>query len=179
LDQGRPLQREQVELVGIAAQAVDAARAVGPDWPVRVEARHPVEVEGDAGRLRQVLDNLLANARAHTPPGTSVVVRIGDENGDAVIAVSDTGPGLAEGDAARVFERFYRVDASRSRQSGGAGLGLAIVQAIVAAHGGRVSLTTAPGEGATFTVRIPLNRAQPNGSGPAPEGAVPAEPESA
>ncbi len=156
LDQGRPLQREPVELVGVAAQAVDAARAVGPEWPVQLEARRPVEVEGDSGRLRQVLDNLLANVRAHTPPGTSVVVRIDEDRDDAVIEVADDGPGLADGDAARVFERFYRVDASRSRQSGGAGLGLSIVQAIVAAHGGGVSLTSAPGHGATFTVTIPM-----------------------
>jgi two-component system OmpR family sensor kinase len=145
----------------MAAQAVDAAQAVGPSWPVRIEARQPVEIRGDEGRLRQVIDNLLANVRAHTPSGTSVVVRVGVDGDDAVISVIDDGPGLAPADAARVFERFYRVDASRSRQRGGAGLGLAIVQAIVTAHGGRVTLTTQPGRGATFTVRLPMPRAQP------------------
>jgi two-component system, OmpR family, sensor kinase len=161
LDQGRPLEREPTELVGIAAQAVDAARAVGPSWPVTVEATHPVEIDGDESRLRQVIDNLLANVRAHTPPGTSAVVRVDDDGGDALITVIDDGPGLAEQDAGRVFERFYRVDASRSRQSGGAGLGLAIVQAIVTAHGGRVTVGTAPGQGATFTVRLPGLRRAP------------------
>jgi two-component system OmpR family sensor kinase len=161
LDQGRPLEQRTVELVGLAAQAVDAARAMGPSWPVRVEARQPVEIQGDDGRLRQVIDNLLANVRAHTPSGTSVVVRVGVDGDDAVISVIDDGPGLAPADAARVFERFYRVDASRSRQSGGAGLGLAIVQAIVTAHGGRVTLTTEPGQGATFTVGLPMPRPQP------------------
>jgi two-component system OmpR family sensor kinase len=163
LDQGRPLERESVELVGVVAQAVDAAHAVGPSWPVRIEARQPVEVQGDEGRLRQVMDNLLANVRAHTPPGTSAIVRIGVDGDNALISVIDDGPGLAEEDAARVFERFYRVDVSRSRQSGGAGLGLAIVQAIVTAHGGRVMLTTGPGQGTTFTVSLPVPRAQPNG----------------
>jgi two-component system OmpR family sensor kinase len=158
LDQGRPLEREAVELVGMAAQAVDAAQAVGPSWPVRIEARQPVEIRGDEGRLRQVIDNLLANVRAHTPSGTSVVVHVGVDGDDAVISVIDDGPGLAPADAARVFERFYRVDASRSRQRGGAGLGLAIVQAIVTAHGGRVTLTTQPGRGATFTVGLPMPR---------------------
>jgi two-component system OmpR family sensor kinase len=161
LDQGRPLEQRTVELVGLAAQAVDAARAMGPSWPVRVEARQPVEIQGDEGRLRQVIDNLLANVRAHTPSGTSVVVRVDVEGDNALISVVDDGPGLAPADAARVFERFYRVDASRSRQSGGAGLGLAIVQAIVTAHGGRVTLTTEPGQGATFTVGLPMPRPQP------------------
>jgi two-component system OmpR family sensor kinase len=165
LDQGRPLERAQVELVGVAAQAVDAARAMGPSWPVRLEARQPVEVEGDEGRLRQVMDNLLGNARAHTPPGTSVTVRVDREGDDAVVVVADDGPGLSPNDAARAFERFYRVDSSRSRQSGGAGLGLSIVQAIVGAHGGRVTLDTAPGEGATLTVRLPVGGPSPNGEG--------------
>jgi two-component system OmpR family sensor kinase len=178
LDQGRPLEREPVELVGLAAQAVDAARAMGPSWPVRVEAREPVEIEGDEGRLRQVMDNLLANVRSHTPPGTSVVVRIGTEGDHAVVSVIDDGPGLAEDAAARVFERFYRVDGSRSRQSGGAGLGLAIVQAIVAAHGGRVTLTTEPGRGATFAVRLPMPPAS-NGPGPPADDVVVVEPETA
>jgi two-component system OmpR family sensor kinase len=179
LDQGRPLEREPVELVGLAAQAVDAARAMGPSWPVRVEAREPVEIEGDEGRLRQVMDNLLANVRSHTPPGTSVVVRVGTEGDHAVVSVIDDGPGLAEDAAARVFERFYRVDASRSRQRGGAGLGLAIVQAIVAAHGGRVTLTTKPGRGATFAVTLPMPRPASNGPGPPADDVVVVEPETA
>lgn len=154
LDQGRPLEREPVELVRVAAQAVDASRAMGPGWPVRVEARRPIEIQGDEGRIRQVIDNLLANVRAHTPAGTSVVVRIDEEGSDAVIRVVDDGPGLGEGDAARVFERFYRVDASRARSSGGSGLGLSIVQAIVAAHGGTAELVPNGARSSTFRVTI-------------------------
>src|SRR3954452_19108717 len=157
LDEGRPLERVPVELVTVAAQAIDASRAVGPQWDMRLEAAHPVEVIGDATRLRQVVDNLLGNVRAHTPPGTATEVRIRTEDTDAVIEVADNGPGLAPDQAARVFERFYRVDASRSRDRGGSGLGLSIVAAIVGVHGGRVDATsdiTHPG--AVFTVRLPL-----------------------
>jgi two-component system OmpR family sensor kinase len=167
LDQGRPLQQEPVELVTVAAQAVDAARAMGPEWPVRLDARRPLEVEGDKGRLRQVIDNLLANVRAHAPPGTSATVRVDEQGDEALIEVADDGPGLSAPDATRVFERFYRVDSSRSRQSGGAGLGLSIVQAIVSAHGGHVALTTEPGKGATFAVCLPIRPAQANGAGDA------------
>nr|MDQ6928367.1 HAMP domain-containing histidine kinase [Actinomycetota bacterium] len=156
LDEGRPLEQEPVELVAVAAQAVDAAVAVGPGWPVRLEAGRPVEVLGDAARLRQVLDNLLGNVRAHTPEGTSVAVRVSSEENGAQVAVSDDGPGMTEDEASHVFERFYRVDQSRSRQHGGAGLGLAIVAAIVKSHGGDVTASASPGAGATFTVRLPL-----------------------
>jgi two-component system OmpR family sensor kinase len=156
LDEGRPLDTESVELVGLAAEAVEAARAVGPAWPVRLEARRAVEVRGDAVRLRQVLDNLLANVRAHTPPGTAAVVRVGGDDAEAVVEVSDNGPGLTPEQAGHVFERFYRADPSRSRsQAGGAGLGLAIVAAIVSAHGGTIDVASQLGQGTTFTVRLP------------------------
>ena len=154
LDEGRPLDRAQVELVGLAAEAVDAAIAVGPAWPAHLEASQPVEVTGDKTRLRQVLDNLLANVRAHTPPGTAATVAISMDNQDAVITVADRGPGLGD-EPGRVFERFYRADKSRSRQLGGTGLGLAIVSGIVAAHGGSVAAANNPGGGAAFTVRLP------------------------
>jgi two-component system OmpR family sensor kinase len=157
LDEGRPLAREPVELVSLVAEAVEAARAAGPDWPVEVRADRPVEVVGDAARLRQVVDNLLANVRAHTPRGTRTETRVtadGDRGG-AVVQVIDHGPGLGREGAARVFERFYRADASRSRTLGGAGLGLAIVAAITGAHGGTVEASPTPGGGATFTVRLP------------------------
>jgi two-component system, OmpR family, sensor kinase len=174
LDEGRPLERDPVELVGLAAEAAGAAAAVGPDWPVRLEANHTVEVIGDAARLRQVVDNLLANVRAHTPPGTATVLRVGAREGSGVIEVADNGPGLPGDSDGRVFERFYRADPSRSRQNGGAGLGLAIVAAIVAAHGGTVAATATPGGGATFTVWLPTAAEVPvepialNGGAPAP-----------
>ncbi len=163
LDEGRPLEQQPVELVGLVAEAVSAATAVGPRWPVRLEASHTVEVTGDAARLRQVVDNLLANVRAHTRAGTVTVVRVGARDDSGVIEVSDNGPGLPPDSGGHVFERFYRADPSRSRQNGGAGLGLAIVAAIVAAHGGTVAATATAGGGATFTVWLPTVPAAPGG----------------
>ena len=156
MDEGLPLERVPVELVGLAAEAVGAAKAVGPGWDVTLEAERPVEVVGEAARLRQVLDNLLGNVRAHTPSGTHAVVRVGSADGEAIVSVSDDGPGLTPDQAQHVFERFYRVDTSRSRASGGAGLGLSIVAAIAAAHGGTVTARPAEPRGARFEVRLPL-----------------------
>ncbi len=155
LDEGRPLTREPVELVGLAAEAVQTAHTVGAEWPVRIDAVLPVETMGDRDRLRQVLDNLLVNVRTHTPAGTTTTISLSGDDGVAIIAVADDGPGLDADMAAQVFERFYRADPSRSRAHGGAGLGLAIVKAIVTAHGGEVSAGAAPGGGALFTVRLP------------------------
>jgi two-component system OmpR family sensor kinase len=162
LDEGRPLIFEPVELVGVAGEAADTARAVDDRWPVRIEARHPVEILGDAARIRQVFDNLLGNVRAHTPPGTTTTIRVTEAvTGDAptaIVEVSDDGPGLTPEQATKAFERFYRVEASRSRQhGGGAGLGLAIVAAIVGAHGGQVDAVAHGADGgAAFVVRLPL-----------------------
>jgi two-component system OmpR family sensor kinase len=114
-------------------------------------------VDGDEARLRQVTANLLANARVHTPEGTSVHVRVRSTPEGAQLEVSDSGPGVAPDDAQHVFERFYRADPARSRSGGGTGLGLSIVAAIAAAHGGHASLDTEPGAGTT--VRIDLPRA--------------------
>jgi two-component system OmpR family sensor kinase len=156
LDEGLPLQRERVDLGDLAADAVQTATTVGPAWPVRLEEAGTVAVVGDEARLRQVLDNLLANVRSHTPEGTEVTVAVRPaDGGGAVVEVADRGPGLGEGQAERVFERFYRVDSSRSRASGGTGLGLSIVAAIVAAHGGRVQAADRPGGGTVVTVRLP------------------------
>jgi two-component system OmpR family sensor kinase len=156
LDEGRPLEREDVELVGVAAEAVQTAATVGPQWPVHLVARQPVEIVGDRMRLRQVLDNLLANVRTHCPEGTSSVVAVEQVGDEAVTTVSDDGPGLSPDDAARVFERFFRADASRSRRHGGTGLGLSIVGSITRAHGGTVTADSPPGGGTVFTVRLPL-----------------------
>jgi two-component system, OmpR family, sensor kinase len=156
LDEGRPLEREDVELVGVAAEAVQTAATVGPQWPVHLVARQPVEIVGDRMRLRQVLDNLLANVRTHCPEGTSSVVTVEQVGDQALITVADDGPGLSPDDAARVFERFFRADASRSRLHGGTGLGLSIVGSITRAHGGTVAADSPPGVGTVFTVRLPL-----------------------
>jgi signal transduction histidine kinase len=156
LDEGRPLERQPVELVEIAAESIQTATTVAPQWPVSLLAVNPVEVVGDGARIRQVLDNLLSNVRAHTPAGTSTLVEVARMDGDAVITVSDDGPGLSDEQAAHVFERFYRADPSRSREHGGAGLGLSIVASIVRAHGGTVRAESPRGSGGVFTVRIPL-----------------------
>jgi two-component system OmpR family sensor kinase len=141
----------------------------------------PPVVRGDEAKLRQVIGNLLANAIQHTPPGTAVTVSVGSAGGQAVLEVADEGPGLRSEDAVRVFERFYRVDAARTRASGGTGLGLSIVDSIVTAHGGNVSVWSAPGEGARFRVTLPLAGGGPAGSQPDPEGSEPgtAEPDPA
>jgi two-component system, OmpR family, sensor kinase len=170
LDEARPLSLQPTELVLSAAHAVDAARAVEPGWPVTLAASHPIEVEADEVRIRQVMDNLLANVRAHTPRGTETVLTISDDGGHAVIEVADNGPGLSDEQLQRVFDRFYRGDSSRSRDSGGSGLGLAIVRAIVLKHGGTVEVANGSGRGAVFTVRLPLI-SELAGSGP-PAAAV-------
>jgi two-component system OmpR family sensor kinase len=163
LDQGRPLDHKPVDLSLLAAQAVGDMRVVEPNRPVDLDVDGPVEVIGDAARLRQVLDNLLTNVRTHTPPNTPATVRVhtADDGRNAVLLVADQGPGMTEDQVARAFERFYRVDPSRARSSGGAGLGLSIVSAIVTAHDGEVRLDSEPGAGATFTITLPVE-------GPAP-----------
>jgi two-component system OmpR family sensor kinase len=163
LDEGVPMEREPVELVALVSEGVHAATAVGPAWPVQFWAPHPVEVTGDKDRLRQVVDNLLANVRAHTPEGTTTTVRVDQVGDQAEIEVRDTGPGMRGDEANRIFERFYRSDPARSRMRGGSGLGLSIVTAIVEAHDGTVTASSAPGQGMTVTVRIP-NSADETGS---------------
>jgi signal transduction histidine kinase len=155
LDEGVPMEEAPVEVVALASEAVHTATAVGPDWPVQFWAARPVEVMGDKDRLRQVVDNLLANVRAHTPPGTATTVRVDEVGDETEIVVHDNGPGMPVDEARRVFERFYRVDPARSRTAGGSGLGLSIVAAIVAAHGGTVFAASSPGQGMTVTVRLP------------------------
>jgi two-component system OmpR family sensor kinase len=161
-DESRPLQLAPMDLRTLAADALhdstalDATRPVSLTGPGGDSPSTPAIVLGDEARLRQVVSNLVGNAIAHTPPGTSIRIGVGTENGHGVIEVADQGPGLQPEQATRIFERFYRVDAARTRrEGGGAGLGLAIVTALVAAHNGHVDVTTTPGKGATFRVRIP------------------------
>jgi two-component system OmpR family sensor kinase len=155
LDQGRPLEQRPVDLTALAGEAVDAAHAMEPNRPLALESPAPVTVTGDPERLRQVVDNLLANVRAHTTADTAATVRVRREGASAVLEIEDRGAGLGAEQAAHVFERFYRGDPSRSRDHGGAGLGLAIVAAIVQAHGGTVGLESMPGAGTTFRVTLP------------------------
>ena len=119
-----------------------------------------VALDGDARRIRQIIDNLLSNVRMHTPPGTVTTIQL-DAQDVALITLSDNGPGMSTEQATHVFERFYRADPSRSRSSGGSGLGMAIVEALVHAHHGSISLTTAPGRGVTILITLPLGRHQP------------------
>jgi two-component system OmpR family sensor kinase len=164
LDQQRPLAQSPVDLLALAADAVHDASAVDRSRRIALEVQNtdpPPIVIGDEPRLRQVLANLVGNALRHTPAGTPVTVTVGtgiDERAAPVVrlAVVDQGPGMSDQDAARIFERFYRADESRSRSDGGTGLGLAIVAALVARHGGTVAVQTAPGVGATFRVELPL-----------------------
>jgi two-component system OmpR family sensor kinase len=155
LDEQRPLQLQDVDLAVVAADAVHDAATLQPQRPVTLEVPGPLVVRGDDDRLRQILANLLSNALRHTPPDAAVVVRAHREPGMVVLEVADTGPGMTPETASKVFERFYRADASRSRASGGSGLGLSIVAALVEAHRGRVELDTAPGRGAVFRVLLP------------------------
>ena len=157
LDEGVPMEMAPVELVSLVSDAVRTAAAVGPAWPVQFSAARPVEVNGDRDRLRQVLDNLLANIRAHTPEGTTAMVHVDQIGDQAQIEVRDTGPGMLDSEAQRVFERFYRADPARARTRGGSGLGLSIVAAIVTAHGGTVSAVSTPGEGLVVTILIPIS----------------------
>jgi two-component system OmpR family sensor kinase len=157
LDQGRPLERKPVELGEIARDAVEAARMLDPGREIELVAPGPVEVEGDRERLRQVLDNLLANVRAHTPPGSAAAVHVLARDGEAVVEVADTGPGLSDDQLGHAFERFYRGDTSRSRDAGGAGLGLAIAAAIAESHGGSATVVNAGANGGTgLTVRVAI-----------------------
>lgn len=155
LDQGRQPDSAPLDLGLLAAEAVAAASAVEPGRPIAIDRQAGVWVCGDADQLRQVVDNLLSNARQHTDPDTVVRVTVAAMVEEAELSVADDGPGMTADAAAHVFDRFFRADPSRARSSGGSGLGLAIVASIVAAHGGAVALETAPGQGATFRVTLP------------------------
>ena len=164
LDQERPLAQSPVDMLALAGNAVHDARVLDPSRPITLEVGQsdpPPIVIGDETRLEQVVANLVGNALRHTPPATPIIVRVSSRvdqhvgRGRVVLAVADEGPGMTPDEAARVFERFYRADQSRSR-NGGTGLGLAIVAALVAGHGGTVDVETSPGSGCCFRVEIPL-----------------------
>jgi two-component system OmpR family sensor kinase len=156
LDQGRPLEQVPVDLSRVGAEAVLDARAVDPHRQVDLASNGPVVVSGDRDRLRQVAHNLVRNALDHTPPGTPVTVSIRADDGRGYLSVTDRGPGLSAEGVARAFDRFWRDDAART--GGGSGLGLSIVRAIAEVLGGQATVRSAPGEGATFEVAIPLDR---------------------
>jgi signal transduction histidine kinase len=155
-DTGRPLDLRPVDLASLAAEAVTGARIADPGRAITLAAAEPVIVDADEERLRQIIDNLIGNALQHTPPGSPVTVTVADAAGRGQLTVADQGPGMTAEQASRVFERFYRTDGARTRTRGGAGLGLAIATSLVTAHGGEITVDTAPGCGAAFHVRLPL-----------------------
>jgi signal transduction histidine kinase len=175
LDRESSLDLTETDLAALAVDAVADARAVEPDRPVSADVPPSLVVTADEPRIRQVLANLLGNVRAHTPPGTPVMVRVFPAGDGAVLEVSDAGPGMSAQDGARAFDRFHRgargggvdvpppVTAGAGRSTG-SGLGLSIVQAIAAAHGGDVRLRTAPGAGTTVHLWIPVRFAGPRGA---------------
>jgi two-component system, OmpR family, sensor kinase len=156
LDQGRPLDTKPVDLQAIARDTAADARAVAPQRDIKVDAPDPVVVTGDDTRLRQVMANLVRNALVHTPARTPIEIALSRDDGVARMVVADHGPGLTPDEVNRIFEPFFRADPSRSRDSGGAGLGLSIVSAVVSAHGGRIKVHATDGGGATFEVELPL-----------------------
>lgn len=172
LDEGRPIAREDVDLVALARDSVQDLHALDPTREVALvpldaaaapddpagQVPDTLIVEGDGDRLRQVVTNLIGNVARHTPAGTPAEIALGirKDDGVAVLEVRDHGPGLTEEQGKRIFERFYRADSSRTRESGGSGLGMAIVAAIVGTHGGHVEVTPTDGGGLTVQVTLPL-----------------------
>jgi two-component system OmpR family sensor kinase len=157
LDAGRPLEREPVDLTLLVMEALDDARVVDADRTWRLDLPdEPVGTLGDEQRLHQVVTNLLVNASRHTPPGTTVTAGLRADADRAVLTVHDDGPGVAPELQRTIFERFSRGDSSRTRASGGAGLGMSLVRAIAESHGGTATVRSAPGD-TTFTVSLPLH----------------------
>ena len=167
MDQQRPLARQPIDLLSLAADAVHDTRLLAPDRTIELSVQRGAAflVTGDEPRLRQVIGNLMSNALTHTPDGTPIEVSIGsgtldprvpDSPAAVTLDVTDHGPGMSAEQAQRVFERFYRADQARTRATGGSGLGLAIVDGLVTAHGGVASVRTAPNQGATFRIALPL-----------------------
>lgn len=160
LDEGRPLRSDPVDLWSVALDAASDARATQPSRTIEVTGTGTTAfiVDGDDMRLRQVVAGLVQNAIDHTPTDTRITLSVVSVGEGVELTVADDGPGMGPDEAARVFDRFTRGDPSRSRRRGGAGLGLAIATSIVQAHGGRLTLDTALGEGCTFHVRLPRTR---------------------
>jgi two-component system OmpR family sensor kinase len=157
LDDARPLERNPVVLDDLVERAVEAARAAEPGRLIQFEfAERPLVIEGDDVRLRQVIDNLLANVRQHTPADASAYVSLRPARDELILTVEDTGPGIADSDRELVFGRFARPDTELGREQDGAGLGLAIVRSIVAAHGGTISVRSANPHGSIFEVHLPV-----------------------
>jgi two-component system OmpR family sensor kinase len=155
LDAGRPLDDDEVDLTALAESVVNDAQIIYPDRDVVLVSTEPALVTGDSPKLQQVLRNLVGNAVEHTPEGSAVRVEIAPHDLTIQVKVIDNGPGISAADLPRVFERFWRAEASRSRSYGGSGLGLAIVEAITHAHHGQVTVESVVGTGTTVTLSLP------------------------
>nr|WP_269810417.1 HAMP domain-containing sensor histidine kinase [Kineosporia rhizophila] len=155
LDTGRPLESAPVDLARLTESVVEDAQVIHPGLDIAFEAPDQLPARGDAARLQQVLRNLVGNAVQHNPDGTRVRLTLKQEAGQVRVDVSDNGTGIPAADLPRLFDRFWRAEASRSRDYGGSGLGLAIVQAIVKAHGGRVTVESEVGRGTTVSLCLP------------------------
>ena len=157
MDQGPKMEIKPVNLSEVVTDAVESARAAGPGHPIKLTAGNEIYALGDANRIHQVVANLLANARVHTPVGTQINVEVIHLDKEVQVVVADNGPGLSEANREKIFERFYRVDPSRQRTgTEGSGLGLSIVDAVMRSHSGHVSVDSKLGEGSTFTLHFPL-----------------------
>ena len=157
MDQGPKMEIKPVNLSEVVTDAVESARAAGPGHPIKLTAGNEIYALGDANRIHQVVANLLANARVHTPVGTQINVEVIHLDKEVQVVVADNGPGLSEANREKIFERFYRVDPSRQRTGAeGSGLGLSIVDAVMRSHSGHVSVDSKLGEGSTFTLHFPL-----------------------
>jgi two-component system, OmpR family, sensor kinase len=155
VDQTRPMKEVEVDLSALVKDAVEDARARDPQRSLETDIQDGIAVMGDGDRLLEATGNLIENAFVHTPSGSPVSIGLRAEGTDAGLTVADSGPGLSDEALAHAFDRFWRGDPSRARDSGGAGLGLAIVAAVARAHGGSVSAENRPEGGACFTVRVP------------------------
>jgi two-component system OmpR family sensor kinase len=160
LDQSRAIEFNPVDLVHVIRETVASASAAGPANRITVEIPKELFILGDSGRIYQVMTNLLANARVHTPDGTAIHVLARTQEDGVYVSVADDGPGLSEEDQKRIFERFFRADPSRQRTSQeGSGLGLSIVDSVMQAHGGKVGVVSKPGQGTVFTLFFPTQKA--------------------
>ena len=162
-----PLDKDEVDMGSLVIRIVDDFRPLAQDRGVKLDTQvdgHALRATVDTQRMGQVLSNLLSNAVRHTDKDTAVSVGVASVNGSVQVVVSDSGPGIGPEDLPHVFERFYRVDRSRSREGGGSGLGLAIAKEVVEAHGGSIWADSTQGEGAVFTFRVPADRTGENGT---------------
>jgi len=164
LDQGRPLRQERVDLSTVVGDAVADARALEPRRPIEADVADGITVRGDEDRLRQVVGNLFANVRVHTPADAAVSVALASSDGSCRLEIADHGPGVDPAHADRIFDRFYRADPGRSRDKGGSGLGLSIAASVAGAHGGTIAFAPTDGGGATFTMTLPVAEAAESAS---------------